>query len=46
MKRLISLVATMWVALPTFAQEAETDASAVIREAEQRWETAIMKRDS
>jgi ketosteroid isomerase-like protein len=46
MKTLILLIATTLLALLTFAQEGKTNASSAIRQAEERWEAAITKRDS
>jgi ketosteroid isomerase-like protein len=46
MKTLILFVVTTWLALPAFSQGGKTDASSSVREAEERWEAAILKRDS
>jgi len=46
MKTLILLIASTLLALPAFAQQEKTDVSSAIRQAEERWEAAIMKRDS
>ena len=46
MKTLIRLIATSLLVLPAFAQEGKTDVSSAIRQAEERWEAAVMKRDS
>jgi hypothetical protein len=46
LKTLIVLISTTLLALPTFSQEGKTDASSAIRQAEERWEAAIMKRES
>ena len=46
MKRLILLIATALLALPAFAQKENTDVFSAIRQAEERWEGADMKRDS
>lgn len=46
MKTLILLTATSLLALPGFAQEEKADVSSAIRQAEERWEAAVMKRDS
>ncbi len=46
MKTLILLIATTLLALPALAQEGKTDVSSVIQQAEDRWEAAVVKRDS
>lgn len=46
MKTFILVIATIVPALPGFAQERNTDASSAVRQLEERWETAISKRDS
>ena len=46
MKTFILFVATTLLALPVFGQEGKTDVVSAIRQAEERWETAILKKDS
>ena len=46
MKTFILVIATIVPALPGFAQEGNTDTSSAVRQLEERWETAISKRDS
>ena len=46
MKTLILFVATTLLALPAFGQGEKTDVASAIRQAEERWEAAILKKDS
>ena len=46
MKTLILFVATTLLALPAFGQGGKTDVASAIRQAEERWEAAILKKDS
>ena len=46
MKTLILFVATTLLALPAFGEGGKTDVASAVRQAEERWEAAILKKDS